>query len=221
MLRAISTCARYTVGSPPAAENVGSRESAQLILMTGLVVRQRATAASRAGARAPPASSSASVRTGSALLTTTSARMMVPSSSTTPSPGLIAATEASTAIDRARVARGVGEQERHPADPALHERPAADEAEAVMGVDPRGPGVARAGERPDHALAVQGGAQPLVVHMALDDIGDRRVEQHLERLRVVGEERLRARHDRAPSPSHRSPRGPVRNRSRMRANRAS
>ena len=59
-----------------------------------------------------------------------------------------------------------------------------------MGVDPRGPGVARTRERPDHTLTVQGGAQPLVVHMTLDDIGDRRVEQHLERFRVVGEQRF-------------------------------
>ena len=79
-----------------------------------------------------------------------------------------------------------------------------------MGVDPRGPGVAGTGERADHTLAVQGGAQPLVAHMALDDVGDRRVEQHVAAPPASSANRSSSSARSGASPSHTSPRGPSR-----------
>ena len=45
----------------------------------------------------------------------------------------------------------------------------------MVGVDPGGPRIARAGEGADDALAVERGPEPLVGHVALDDVRDRRV----------------------------------------------
>ncbi len=101
MLRPISTCARYTVGSPAAAGNVGSRESAQLSLTTGLAMRHPSRR-SRTPASSSP-STSAAVRTGSALLTTARARIVSPPSRRTPSPGTIAATGTPAASTAPRV----------------------------------------------------------------------------------------------------------------------
>ena len=74
--------------------------------------------------------------------------------------------------------------------PPSTKRPAADEPEAVVRVDRRGAGIARTGERPDDALAVEGGAEALVLDVPLDDVGDRRVEHHVTRLGIVGEQLL-------------------------------
>ena len=60
----------------------------------------------------------------------------------------------------------------------------------MVRVDPGRPRVAGPGERADDPLAVQRGAQPLVGHVPLDDVGDRSVQHDLERLVVVGEELL-------------------------------
>ena len=60
---------------------------------------------------------------------------------------------------RAGLARRVGERERHPAHPAAHVGPGAGDAgqppARVMPGDVGGAGIARGGERPDHALARQ------------------------------------------------------------------
>ena len=50
--------------------------------------------------------------------------------------------------------------------------------------------VARPGERADDPLTVQRDPEALVAHVALDDVGDRRVEKHLPRFGIVGEELL-------------------------------
>ena len=92
--------------------------------------------------------------------------------------------------DRAVLARRVCDAERDATHATLDERPAADEPEAVVRVDPRRAGLARAGERPDDALAVQGGPEALVLHVPLDDVGDRRVEHHVARLGIAGEQLL-------------------------------
>ena len=60
----------------------------------------------------------------------------------------------------------------------------------MVGVDAGGARVARAGTGADDALAVQGGAQPFVADVVLDDVGDRGVEQRVDRLSVVAEPRL-------------------------------
>ncbi len=57
-----------------------------------------------------------------------------------------------------------------------------------MGVDPCRPRVTGAGEGTNHTLAVQRGAQPLVAHMALDDFCNRRIDEHVDGFRVVGEQ---------------------------------
>ncbi len=44
--------------------------------------------------------------------------------------------------------------------------------------------------RADEPLPVQGGAQPVVPHVAFDDVGDRGLEDHLDGLGVAAEQLL-------------------------------
>jgi phytoene dehydrogenase-like protein len=90
----------------------------------------------------------------------------------------------------AGLASRLGKALRDPSHAALDVAPTAEEAEAVMGVDPRSAGIARPGEGPDDPLSVEGGAQSRVAHVSLDDVGDGRVQYDVERFRVVGEELL-------------------------------
>ena len=57
-----------------------------------------------------------------------------------------------------------------------------------MGVDPRGPGVARAGEGADDSLAVERSPESLVAHVGLDDVGDRRLEHDRQQLVLAAQE---------------------------------
>ena len=84
----------------------------------------------------------------------------------------------------------VGQRERHPPGAAADVPPAAvgERAHRVHRVDAGGARITRARPRADHALAVEQRAQPLVTHVLLDDVGDRAVQQHVEALRVVGEQ---------------------------------
>ena len=133
----------------------GRSESAKLTFSTGLS-HGTASTRSRNSAGAAP-SSSASARRGSALQTTARAAIA----------GAVLELDALAGPDRrhrraggdhrAGLARRVGERERHAAHPAAHVGPGArvaGEAPArVVPGDRGGAGVARRGERPDHALA--------------------------------------------------------------------
>ena len=57
-------------------------------------------------------------------------------------------------------------------------------------MDPGRARVARPGEGADDPLAVQCDPEALVAHVALDDVGNGRLEQHLSCFWVVGEELL-------------------------------
>ena len=50
--------------------------------------------------------------------------------------------------------------------------------------------VVRAGPRPDDALPVEGPLEPLVAHVAVDDLGDRGLVEGLDHLRVVAQQLL-------------------------------
>src|SRR5581483_11920888 len=78
----------------------------------------------------------------------------------------------------------LGQGQRDPAHAALDVAPGAgaavQRAERVEGVDGGRAGIPGPGERADDALAVEGGAEAVVGDVALDDVGDRRVEQDLD-----------------------------------------
>src|SRR5207244_11733880 len=96
--------------------------------------------------------------------------------------------------DRAGLVRSIGEGEGHaphaPVDVAPSTLHAVEDPERVVGVEAGGARVTWTGTGADDALAVQGGAQPIVAHVVLDDVGDRGVEQGVDRLAVVAEPRL-------------------------------
>ena len=188
----IVTIARW--GSTPsvAAVKTGRRLSPQLTFTTGLSVRHAPTRARNSAGTSP--AQSASVRLGSALETTTRARMKSPPSSVTPSPGHDGANGYAGRDDRAGLPCRIGERERDAAHAAVDVTPAAVHAvevsEGMVGMDARGSRVAGAGVGADDALTVQRGTQALVAHVALDDVGDRCLEHHLDRLLVVAEARF-------------------------------
>ena len=94
----------------------------------------------------------------------------------------------------ARFLGGLRQRERDVAHPALHVAPGAltalDGAHRVHGVDRSGAGIARSRPRADQPLAVQCGAQALVLDMTLDDRRDQLLEHHFDELRVVLEQFL-------------------------------
>src|SRR5207253_10318222 len=63
---------------------------------------------------------------------------------------------------RAGVTCGIGEVTGDTAHAALDVPPAPEQTQPVVGVDPRGPGVARAGEGADDSLAVERSPESLV-----------------------------------------------------------
>ena len=93
-----------------------------------------------------------------------------------------------------RLTRGIGERQRHGAHAAVHVTPATraslDAAHRVHCVNRGRSLVARPGPRADQPLAVQRGAKSLVGDVSLDHGGDGLVEQDLDELGVVLEQRL-------------------------------
>jgi hypothetical protein len=91
----------------------------------------------------------------------------------------------------AEVAGGLGDGERDAAHAALDiapERALAEEVALVVHeLDGGGARVLGAGPGADDPLAVQGVLHPLVVHVAVQGVGDRLLEQHRDQLGVVAE----------------------------------
>ena len=89
---------------------------------------------------------------------------------------------------------GVGQRERHLAHAAVDVSPcpgpALERARGVHEMHPRRARVAGPGPGADDPLAVQGGAQPLVAHVVLDDIRDGRLEDDVDGLGVAAQELL-------------------------------
>ena len=161
---------------------LGSAVSAALNFTTGLRTFQ---ASSRCAvvARGRRVSMS-SARLGSALQRIVAASISVPSSSRTPSPGMISATGTPVASWRAGLARGVGDREADHPHAALDVAPdralALEVALVVHELDRGGAGILRAAVGGDHALAEQRVLQALVLHVVVEDVGDRRVEDDVE-----------------------------------------
>ena len=140
-----------------AAGNCGRPESAKLTFSTGLSIGTASTRVRKSAGAAP--SSRPRTRRASALQTTARAAIAVPSSSSTPSPGMDRGDRRAGRDHGAGLASRVGDRERDAAHPAAHVGPGAGDAgQPPARVMPRHvgrAGIARRGERPDHALAGQ------------------------------------------------------------------
>ena len=105
---------------------------------------------------------------------------------------MISATGTPVASWRAGLAGGVGDREADHPHAALDVAPdralALEVALVVHELDRRGAGVLRAAVGGDHALAEQRVLEALVLHVVVEDVGDRRVEDDVEhRLLAVQE----------------------------------
>jgi hypothetical protein len=95
--------------------------------------------------------------------------------------------------DRSRRPRCVGQGERHTAHATANVTPgsalAVQGPRRVHGVDGRGPGVTGTGVGADDPLTVEGGPQPRVLHVPLEDVGDRGTEHHVDGFSITSEAR--------------------------------